>query len=1055
MSLLSTIFGFILPQKSDKAAIDDLSSNWEKLDGELAKTPSSVNGIPVTEGTRDVHIDEVPLAGNLVSSQAKFSDDTFIQRTSGVSAPINDGKATLVMIRGNMVRTGYVPESITMTVTNASQDNPITAVIDEDAFKEVVTASGTTTLYYTNGWSSDPAEYGITVTGTPINGDYITVVYVKENRGTITTAHPTSFNSTGWNLYDNAVGYAKVLLYSEEYGYNIEGSYTSLAFAATLTGTQTALTVIDGAFVVPSDGYVFVTGGDDTTCIYATWSDWQGGYDGAFEDYSLDTIDLTQIMNANFPNGLCRVGDVADEINFSIELAISRIERLAYTDANLELVQESGRAYIADTNYIYAVRETPVEDVITETGEYTVSDHGIEYFTGTTVACQVIVIYGNNLKNKLESDVLTISQQELSNDQKNTVCNNIGALRKPATDGTQNQILRNNGSGGTVWTDPATGEEVAAAVDAWLDENVPQDTTIAIDRSLTMSNAAAPADLVGDLKSAIGHEKDGVFSIAFDSETKTLNMTTGTQSLGDYVLNSNGTITSNISYTLRYMTVEKECKLFFTDQANYLAIGIWHNATVDTSTPVITGDFVKRYRNTDSNVPSTEDAAVVLYPGDVIVFNRYSNKTWGETATTKIVNYIIKTSESTEGRIETLETEAQGIPNKMTTADYVGKKDIKTIFSYLTESNWQGYVMGSGGGFTANAAFNSFAFKAKNDMDVYIASTTSSVTYIAFGVYSVGEINDSNHSISGTFGGRKTGDDLPSSENKYPVKKGDVICISTNSQAQGTSVVLGWQEDYFYLDESVQVTKDDSDNYEIRFGKFATHLDHIVNAGTRSDLWNIRGLTVRDQTIFTNQGDVVGVLKEAGQDDFMGGYHGDETNVYCHVAVDGKPVTTTLKGEQCDIVMYSHLTRVSTGDNVIDRFVHIMIRKNIVEIEVTFKCLVDNFNLGYAYNGGMFMFDSMPTYLQCNDVIIKAADVDHGSYSADSELISASALMNLSKQDAFISIENLVGMENEKYFGQVVWYQNASEYKVYFCTDHNSVWNAGHVCKGKCRWRLS
>ena len=45
-------------------------------------------------------------------------------------------------------------------------------------------------------------------------------------------------------------------------------------------------------------------------------------------------------------------------------------------------------------------------------------------------------------------------------------------------------------------------EDVANATEAWLEENVDPDTGYVLDRTLEMSNAAAPADLVGDLKTA-------------------------------------------------------------------------------------------------------------------------------------------------------------------------------------------------------------------------------------------------------------------------------------------------------------------------------------------------------------------------------------------------------------------------------------------------------------------------------------------------------------------------------------------------------------------------
>ena len=50
----------------------------------------------------------------------------------------------------------------------------------------------------------------------------------------------------------------------------------------------------------------------------------------------------------------------------------------------------------------------------------------------------------------------------------------------------------------------ATSETIIAEeTDAWLEENIAQETGYALDSSLTMSNAAAPADKVGELKTAI------------------------------------------------------------------------------------------------------------------------------------------------------------------------------------------------------------------------------------------------------------------------------------------------------------------------------------------------------------------------------------------------------------------------------------------------------------------------------------------------------------------------------------------------------------------------
>ena len=461
MSLLTDIFNFFKPQKTDPAAIGQLSANWDRLDGLLAETPETVNGVPVTEGTRDIQLSSIPLADNLTSDATQFSEDVYIERTSGGTASIENGDATLVSIEGNRTHTGYVPESINMTVTPAArtEGEPINAIIDTDTFKEVVTTSGTTTFTYTDGWDLDPATYGITVVGTPIDGDVITVVYVVENRGTITVAAPTTFNSTGWNLFNPVTEYARVPYYIDENGvngrYGIGGTYISVEFATTPTGSRTTLTVYDGTFVIPSDGYVIVTGYDETTCIYPTWSDWDAGHPGSFEAYTVDTIDFSSVM-VNFPWGLCKVGSVADEINFNLQVGISRIERFTYSDETMAEIIASGRAYEADTSYIYVVRNSYVTYPFNIDGGYTVSDHGIEYLTGTTVGCDVTTLYGNNLKNKLERDVLTKSQDLVNNLTTNDASKALSAAQgyalNNALNNSINQLSRKYSADGTAPT---------------------------------------------------------------------------------------------------------------------------------------------------------------------------------------------------------------------------------------------------------------------------------------------------------------------------------------------------------------------------------------------------------------------------------------------------------------------------------------------------------------------------------------------------------------------------------------------------------------------------
>lgn len=423
MSSLTPNFDLIQPAKTDAVKVSDLNSNASTIDTEMHKPPLTVNNTS-PDASRNINITTVPLADNLTTDEAQINEGTFIIRSSGGEASIADGSAWLSTILGNMVKTDYVEESINMTVNGSG----ITATLDRDTFVEEVTTSGTITLSYTTAWSADPATYGITVSGTPTNGDSIVVVYVKENRGTLTAATPTGFISTGWNLYNHSAGYARVVNYSEEYGFGISGTYTGLKFAETITGEQTTITPVNGLFTIPSDGYIFVTGGNATdTAIWMTWSDWgTEANDGTWEAYTQSVIDLSSVM-VSFPYGLLRVGNVHDEINLNTQKAYSRVTRIAYSDENLATVIALGVPYDTDTSYIYYALAEPIQYNISVDGVYTVSDHGEEIFNGTTVPVIASALYGQDLKGKLRRDVLTISQQSLTESQKAQVLENIGA----------------------------------------------------------------------------------------------------------------------------------------------------------------------------------------------------------------------------------------------------------------------------------------------------------------------------------------------------------------------------------------------------------------------------------------------------------------------------------------------------------------------------------------------------------------------------------------------------------------------------------------------------
>lgn len=399
---------------------------------ELNKRIKSVNEtLPDENG--NVQIVRVPMADNFTSDESHVVSGTFIERTTGGDSSITDGNAYLGVLYGNSVRTGYTAETKsmeTLLVERTDDSQPMTAEINWDTFRTAVNGISTNkTFSYTSVWNENPENYGITVGGSPKNGDVINVYFIAENRGTITNATPVTFNSANWNLYDNETGYAKVLKYSDSYGFKIGGTYTGVSFSETVDGDKTVITPdSNGLFTVPSDGYVFVTGGNNTdTYVLMTWSDWEDGYTGDFLTKNVSTVDFSEVMQNVFPFGLCAIGIVTDEINFNDRVATVRIERVAYSTENRIVAENSGRDFIYDANWIYSVKETPEKVRFNVDNDLVVYDHGVEYFTGTEVPLTAFELFGQNLKDKLRREVVAVTPQNFSASQKQIARENIEA----------------------------------------------------------------------------------------------------------------------------------------------------------------------------------------------------------------------------------------------------------------------------------------------------------------------------------------------------------------------------------------------------------------------------------------------------------------------------------------------------------------------------------------------------------------------------------------------------------------------------------------------------
>lgn len=346
------------------------------------------------------------------------------------------------------------PQTSTITCDYRSQPR-LEITLDRDIWVSYVNEGGTYAFYYngtTQNWRLNSYStgivvnlnnYGIVVIGEPIDLDRIQVEYTKSDFGTIYNTTPTSFNSVGFNLFNSNLGYAKVIGVEDGQWYAIEGTYENVYFSYTVDGVLIPIQPVpytvgsystNNAVELIESGYLHLTGTDDTTMVNLIWSGYMLGTD--YQPYEIFTIDIpTEDKEGNIlPAELCRVGITRDKIDFTALTWKVNVQKDIYTAQALENLISThptwteGVEYEWDNNYIYYIKPNPITYNLSDTisGVYNVNDFGIEYFEGTDIPVLTDILYGQNLKDKLRTDVLTISRQELTDSQKRQVWENLG-----------------------------------------------------------------------------------------------------------------------------------------------------------------------------------------------------------------------------------------------------------------------------------------------------------------------------------------------------------------------------------------------------------------------------------------------------------------------------------------------------------------------------------------------------------------------------------------------------------------------------------------------------
>lgn len=421
---------------------------------------------------------------------------TYIQPTSSAAAAswTTSGTWSYDGSQISMSSFGLYPSNvIDPSISAVVSGSGITAAtVVPSTFFSQITTDNVITFQYVNyedeqqqqhvGWQLNDEiitlnTYGITVTGTAVDGDTITitsivgtpnstltVIYTAPQQGTINVATPTVFSATGFNQFDKnsmvlanaSFSSGKIIQNTGTYAcychakggvdngyvaYSESGAILDIGWCANIPTIgadviTTRQSVSDSLASIPfdDDGYVVVIASSTADiCIHPKWS---GSADTEYAAYvapSTITIPTQDINNNDLPTatyGIPKIGAIADRINLDAGTYIQKIGRLENNSSNMSYVVSIDVAYDYDDNYIYYVLPNTITYNIDVDPIYTVNDWGTEEFLGTTVPLSAQLLYGQNLRDKLRTDVLTISTQTppLTSRQREQVLKNIGIV---------------------------------------------------------------------------------------------------------------------------------------------------------------------------------------------------------------------------------------------------------------------------------------------------------------------------------------------------------------------------------------------------------------------------------------------------------------------------------------------------------------------------------------------------------------------------------------------------------------------------------------------------
>ena len=377
---------------------------------------------------------------------------------------------------------------------------------------------------------------------------------------------------------------------------------------------------------------------------------------------------------------------------------------------------------------------------------------------------------------------------------------------------------------------------------------------------------------------------------------------------------------------------------------------------------------------------------------------------------------------------------------------------LKDEFSNDYYLNLRNYII-----FTSNESYDSYYRYVEKDSQFSANAESNEYYSICYGE-NAGEFPSLSSSFKVATKGaarlRKSESNLPSDSNPLLIPKGSIIVVSVKTTDANTSI-REKKENNAIKDILISIEATNEYSYLINLGKYQVDLMKVVSTSANSELWNM--LNLRSNGIQITMGDILGVIKEQGEDDFMGGVHGDEKIVYLNIHCDGVSWDRQSKvlSNGITIDMFSNIFRVSTKEHIYNKVVHIEFKRNNIRITNTYKCLVNGSVIESAVNGGL---------IDCRQEILTSV-VMPNYFSPNAPTTQPNNASKVNTEGTFywtygaINVRNLQGKELDTFMGYDWLYVVNGEYqrnKIYMdLVKKNPVTlNNGDELCGICEYNL-